>query len=142
MTPNISVDEYVLLQFKAGLREQQRELQRTIERVEEDLRQVGEPTADNIDLPCCNATKESMAARNSQNHSKLKLVELALERIQNGSFGTCIACGGGIGLKRLQAVPSASHCIECQERLEQGTLDVFIAPIPTLESGFVWNFTS
>jgi DnaK suppressor protein len=133
MTTSVPIDKYVLLQFRNGLREQQRELQETIARVEKEIRDVVDSTADNMDLSCCNATKESMAARNSQNRRKLKLVDLALDRIQDGSFGTCAACGDAIGLKRLQAVPSASHCIECQEGLERGALKVVPGPTPALE---------
>lgn len=139
MTSSVPMDKYVLLQFRSGLREQQRELQETIARVEKEIRDVVDSKADNMDLSCCNATKESMAARNSQNRRELKLVELALDRIQNGSFGTCMVCGDAIGLKRLQAVPSASHCIACQEGLEQGTLNL-VTSTPALElrqnSGF------
>jgi DnaK suppressor protein len=137
----VSIDRYVMLQFKSGLREQQRELQQIIERVEKDIGEVAVSTADSMDLSCCNATKESMAARNSQNRGKLKLVERALERIQNGSFGACLACSGAIGLRRLQAVPSASYCFECQERLEEGALSVIPGPIPTLDGAFI-NSTS
>jgi DnaK suppressor protein len=133
MTTSVPIDKYVLLQFRNGLREQQRELQETIARVEKEIRDVVDSTADNMDLSCCNATKESMAARNSQNRRKLKLVDLALDRIQDGSFGTCAACGDAIGLKRLQAVPSASHCFECQEGLERGTLKLVPGPTPALE---------
>jgi DnaK suppressor protein len=142
MTTRISLDKYVVLQFKAGLRELRSELLRTIAVVEQEMRELIEPTADNIDVSCCHATKESMAARNTQNRRKLKLVELALERIQDGSFGVCTACGGAIGLKRLQAVPSASHCIECQERLEQGTLNVIPGAVPTLDSEFTQSSTA
>jgi DnaK suppressor protein len=141
MTPNVSIDRYVLLQFKTVLREQQRELQQTIDILDKDIRDVAVSTADNMDLSCCNATKEAMAARNSQHRRKLKLVEFALERIQNGSFGTCIACGGAISLKRLQAVLSASHCIECQERLEQGALNAVSGPIPTFGGEFIQDPT-
>ena len=139
---SFSLDRHVLLQFKSGLREQQRELQETIDRVEQDIRDVAESRADSMDLSCSNAAKETMATRNTQNRGKLKLVELALERIRNGSFGRCIACDSAIGMKRLQAVPSASHCIACQERLEQGVLNTVSDAIPTLEGPFIQNLTS
>jgi multiple antibiotic resistance protein len=46
-----------------------------------------------------------------------------LERIQSGDFGSCAGCGHAISLKRLQAVPWASHCIQCQERYEHCGLE-------------------
>ena len=109
--------------------------------MERDIRDLADFTADDMDFSCCNATKESMAARNSRNCGKLRLIELALERIQDGSFGTCIACGDAIDLRRLQAIPSASYCIECQERLEQDTLNAVTRSIPMVDGEFIRNST-
>jgi len=46
-----------------------------------------------------------------------------LARIREGSFGECSHCGKEINAKRLEAVPWTRHCIECQEKLEQGLLE-------------------
>ncbi len=43
----------------------------------------------------------------------------ALERIEAGTFGVCRLCGGTIGLKRLEAVPTATQCIECKSKQEK-----------------------
>jgi DnaK suppressor protein len=51
------------------------------------------------------------------------MVENARARIREGSFGECISCGKEINAKRLEAVPWTRHCIECQEKLEQGLLE-------------------
>jgi len=58
----------------------------------------------------------------SQNRSRLRLIQHALERLQDGSFGICVGCEGPIGLRRLQALPWASHCIQCQENSEAASL--------------------
>lgn len=132
MTANVSMDKYVVLQFKSSLREQRRELMETIDRVENDIRDAAGSGADNLDITSYNAIRESMAARNTQNYRRLKVIERALERIQNGSFGVCVTCSGVIGLKRLQAVPFANRCLECQDSLERGTtLDVVASANPT-----------
>jgi DnaK suppressor protein len=47
--------------------------------------------------------------------NRLNSVRLALARIKEGTYGTCIRCEGEIGQKRLQAVPWTSYCIRCQE---------------------------
>jgi len=70
-----------------------------------------------------NACKENMLASYSQNRTQLRKVELALKRISAGDFGICNACGDTIGLKRLQAIPWANNCIECQEQSEQGRVN-------------------
>jgi len=47
-------------------------------------------------------------------------IDGALERIENGTYGTCVACGRPIGEERLEAVPWATLCIDDQRRLERG----------------------
>lgn len=43
-------------------------------------------------------------------------INAALERIEQGSFGRCEACGKEIARQRLQALPYARHCIGCVKR--------------------------
>ncbi|MDR0783062.1 MAG: TraR/DksA family transcriptional regulator [Propionibacteriaceae bacterium] len=45
--------------------------------------------------------------------------ELALKLFDEGSYGICEACGGPIGKARLQAVPRATMCVGCKQRLER-----------------------
>jgi RNA polymerase-binding protein DksA len=51
--------------------------------------------------------------------AELREVEAALDRIEQGSYGTCEACDGPIGEDRLQANPAASRCIGCQAMHER-----------------------
>ena len=120
---NLSLDKHLLLQFKSGLREQQRELLHTIENAENEIRDFSAPVPlDPIDLSCYTASKEALFARASQDRGRLRLIQQALERIGAGSFGICAECEGPIGLKRLPALPWASHCIQCQEQAEVARL--------------------
>jgi len=48
----------------------------------------------------------------------LGLIETALERINEGSFGTCVQCEGAIPKARLNAIPYTPVCIKCAERQE------------------------
>jgi DnaK suppressor protein len=41
----------------------------------------------------------------------------ALERIEQGSYGTCMDCEEPISVKRLDAVPWARYCVTCQENI-------------------------
>ena len=43
-------------------------------------------------------------------------VKAALQRVEEGTYGTCLNCEDAINLKRLQAVPWAELCLRCQER--------------------------
>jgi DnaK suppressor protein len=49
----------------------------------------------------------------------LRDVVAALQKIDDGSFGSCERCGEVIGDKRLEALPFARCCIECQRLVEQ-----------------------
>ena len=114
-------DSHALLEFKAGLEEQQRELQEVIRKAENEIRALADSgPLDSVDLSCSSSFKDLVFARNTQIVRQLRLVDRALERIRRGDFGACDDCEGTIGLKRLQAIPWATHCIECQERVEQG----------------------
>ncbi len=48
----------------------------------------------------------------------IKKIREALDRIQDGSFGVCEECGGGIGLERLRARPVTTLCIACKAEQE------------------------
>ena len=54
----------------------------------------------------------------TRNRQKLASIESALDRLTRGEFGLCARCGEEIPLKRLEAIPWASHCVPCQERVE------------------------
>jgi len=49
----------------------------------------------------------------------IKKVDQALNRIKEGEFGECDSCGGDISIKRLQARPVTTQCIECKTAQEQ-----------------------
>lgn len=48
----------------------------------------------------------------------LRQVVLALTRVSEGTYGVCIHCGEGINSRRLDAIPWATLCLECQQRKE------------------------
>lgn len=142
MTTQSSLDRHVLRQFKACLLEQQRQLHHAIYSASKEIRELSDPgPRDAVDVSCFHSSKESMFARSSQNRRELRLVELALERIGNGSFGSCAACEGAIGLKRLQALPWADHCIQCQEQSEHGRLGMEGNSQPSVSGGKLQNST-
>jgi DnaK suppressor protein len=55
---------------------------------------------------------------NSEN--VLSSIDGALERIQAGTYGTCLNCGKPIAEDRLAAIPWATHCIDCKRLEERG----------------------
>ena len=65
-----------------------------------------------------------VAIRNLDRESKLlKEVQGALNRIADGTFGTCLRCEEEIPEKRLKALPWAAYCVACQEAIDQMRAD-------------------
>ena len=50
---------------------------------------------------------------------KLRLVDQALQRIENDTYGVCIECEEEINPRRLEYVPFARYCTECKSELEK-----------------------
>jgi len=51
---------------------------------------------------------------------QLELVDRALTRLDDGTYGTCLRCGRPIAAARLEALPWAAHCIDCQREIGRG----------------------
>lgn len=51
-----------------------------------------------------------------QAEDHLAAVEAALKRVADGTYGTCVECGGQIAPARLEARPEAARCITCASR--------------------------
>lgn len=66
--------------------------------------------------------REFMLSLSGSERDALLEVEQAIERLDDGSYGQCDHCEETIPAKRLQAVPWARYCIDCQEQAEQGLL--------------------
>ncbi len=50
---------------------------------------------------------------------RLREVEDALDRLEEGTYGLCEECGAAINLERLKILPFTTHCVQCQERREK-----------------------
>lgn len=50
--------------------------------------------------------------------ASLQTIDTAIERLENGHYGTCVDCGAAIPSARLKAVPFAVRCVPCQEAEE------------------------
>jgi DnaK suppressor protein len=50
----------------------------------------------------------------------LALVDAAIARLDDGTYGTCVRCGKPIPEGRLEALPWAAHCIDCQTAIDRG----------------------
>lgn len=108
------MSEKQLAHFREILDTLKRELMEDIERTVHTLQDEATVFAD----PNDRASQESDIAlelRNRDRERKLiKKVDEALGRIEDGEYGYCDSCGVEIGLKRLEARPTATLCIDCK----------------------------
>ena len=99
------------------------ELHEIMERtsISSDIEQVTElSTYDDhpADLASETFEREKDLALEGNIQDLLDKVNTALEKIEDGTYGMCDSCGIEINPNRLEALPWASLCLNCQDRLE------------------------
>ena len=97
----------VLIEWREHLRE---EMQKTFDH----LKNKGESYADPIDRA---SQEEEFAFELRTRDRERKLINTiagSLDQIKQDDYGYCYACGIEIGVKRLEARPTATHCIDCK----------------------------
>lgn len=98
----------ILLMWKRMLME---EVDRTLHHMQDEVVNFPDPTD--------RATQESefsLELRTRDRERKLlRKIDEALARIERGDYGYCETCGAEIGLRRLEARPIATQCIECKQ---------------------------
>ncbi len=55
----------------------------------------------------------------ARHRQELSEIRAALARIEDGSYGECLSCGGAIGFERLMVQPRATRCLVCQTHAEK-----------------------
>jgi DnaK suppressor protein len=90
---------------------------------ENDLSIDDSETPDPVDLAVRNYSKNVMLAVSENDSRQILLINEALERIDDDEYGSCQNCEKEINPKRLDAIPWARYCLNCQELVEQGLLE-------------------
>ena len=117
------MDKKRLEYYKKKLQSRREELLKSIARTEEEGRAADDdPTVDLADKAANSYTKEFLFGQTDTDRTTLQLIDAALERMRNGTYGICVHCETELQQKRLEAVPWARHCTVCQEKQEQGLL--------------------
>jgi DnaK suppressor protein len=83
---------------------------------------VDESAQDMVDRATSAYTKEFAYSLSENDRRILLLIDQALERLEAGTYGTCVHCGQPCQEKRLEAVPWARHCLDCQELQDKGLI--------------------
>ena len=83
---------------------------------------VDEQAQDMVDRATSAYTREFAFSLSEADRRTLLLIDQALLRLDQGTYGVCVHCQGNVQEKRLEAVPWARHCLECQELQDKGLL--------------------
>jgi RNA polymerase-binding transcription factor DksA len=97
--------------YRKRLLDRKAELEARLHGIEEDLEAT--PTADWEDLAQDREGDEVLEELGSAGAAELRMIAAAMERIEEGEFGFCVACGDEISAERLDAVPHAARCRKC-----------------------------
>jgi DnaK suppressor protein len=81
-----------------------------------------ESTQDIADKAVSSYTREFLYSLTDGERNTLLHIDDALGRIDEGTYGLCLNCGQLMTEKRLNAVPWAPYCLDCQELSEKGML--------------------
>lgn len=98
---------------RGRLRQRLSELLERVGRIESDLRTPGSPDSEDRAIEAEN--EEVLERLDDSERREIGEIRAALERIEGGTYGTCVTCGDPIAARRLEVLPYTSHCIECAE---------------------------
>lgn len=113
--------------FRQALAEERRRVEAALQNLHEEssgtlYEDAGEETAyDNHLADTATETYDRELDYTLEENSEHLLTEIdaALKRIANGTYGTCTNCGNHIPEERLEALPWATLCIDCQRDQER-----------------------
>ncbi len=115
------MEKKILGQYRKKLLDKRRELTAAYTKNRHYGRESDEGgTQDLADKASSSYTKEFLYSLSNTERTVLEQVERAIDRMNEGEYGTCMECAEKISKKRLDAVPWARFCVPCQERIEQG----------------------
>jgi DnaK suppressor protein len=77
------------------------------------------PFADEVDEIQANESREIGFATRELLVERVNRLSAALDRLNEGDYGTCVECDEPISPARLRAMPEVQTCVRCQDRIER-----------------------
>lgn len=77
------------------------------------------PFADEMDEIQANESREISFATRELLVGRVNRLVAAIDRLNQGEYGTCVECGEPIAPARLRVMPEVQTCVRCQDRLER-----------------------
>ena len=115
------MDRAFVTRMKKKLLAMKEEILQKLVSEDEEFRDIVEKddSKDLVDIASTDIDKKTLEALGSQEMKRLRLIESALVRIQNGKYGMCLKSGEPIPKERLEAIPYALYRIEYQNEMER-----------------------
>jgi DnaK suppressor protein len=105
--------------FKVLLEDEKRKILRHLEELSEESEvDLESGSGDSVDIASMEITQANLQKIGKREAYLLKKIDLALSKIEDGSYGVCENCGEDIGVPRLTARPVAQLCIDCKTEQE------------------------
>jgi len=105
--------------IRRQLLDKRKELLSRVEGYEIDRRHGDEPvSADFAEQAVERGGDEVLDTLTDAARRELRLIQRALERMDEGTYDECAVCGDKIPLKRLEALPYSDRCVKCAEKDE------------------------
>ena len=109
-----------LQDLKTQLCEEKARLLRHLEQLSasQELPEVNVNSGDSADIASVEITQTNLQKIGKRETYLMKKIDLALSKIENGSYGVCENCGEEISIARLKVRPVAQLCIDCKQEQE------------------------
>ena len=116
----LTMNKTQLKKFKKLLETKREEIVKKAQQtLEQDMALDADDLPDEMDLASSEYLQAFTFRLRGREKTFLDKISKALERIEDGSFGTCEECGEAISVKRLEARPETTLCIRCKEDQER-----------------------
>jgi RNA polymerase-binding protein DksA len=115
------MDQIFIDKMEEALLELKREILNKLAESSKDFRTIAEGTEakDLVDAASDDIDKKMIETLGSKEQNRLKLIDNAIVRIKGGKYGLCMKCGKRISQNRLEAIPYALMCVDCQSQDER-----------------------
>jgi DnaK suppressor protein len=112
-----------IARFKEVLEGLQAELQARIRKTQADTTETEDSDAPDLgDRALKTMNRDLLNSVTMGERDMLRRMEDALKRIDAGEYGQCTHCGSAVQSGRLEAIPWAKHCVDCQELQDRGEI--------------------
>lgn len=115
------MDEPFVEKMRDSLLKQKEEIMQNLLAESEDFKALvtDMDPKDLVDIASDDIDRKTLEALSAKETKRLRLIESALSRINNQRYGLCMRCNKKIPKERLEAIPYALMCIECQSSDER-----------------------